>query len=68
MTNEEFQMAKVGGVIWVVFFMLLFVVFLILQLCSIIVWSWWWVTAPIWIPIALGAVMNILGIKPPSPD
>ena len=26
----------------------LFVVFLVLQLCGYIDWSWWWVTAPLW--------------------
>ena len=32
---------------------LLFIVFLILKLCGVIPWSWWWVTAPLWIPVAL---------------
>lgn len=32
---------------------ILFVVFLILKLCGTIDWSWWWVTAPLWIPIGL---------------
>lgn len=32
---------------------ILFVVFLILKLCGTIDWSWWWVTAPIWISIGL---------------
>lgn len=36
----------------------LFVVFLILKLCSVIDWSWWWVTAPLWIPVAF--VLSIL--------
>lgn len=27
---------------------LLFVVFLVLKLCNVINWSWWWVTAPLW--------------------
>jgi hypothetical protein len=26
----------------------LFVVFLVLKLCGVIAWSWWWVTAPLW--------------------
>jgi hypothetical protein len=26
----------------------LFVVFLVLKLCHVINWSWWWVTAPLW--------------------
>lgn len=31
----------------------LFVVFLILRLTGVIDWSWWWVTAPLWIPLAV---------------
>ena len=32
---------------------ILFVVFLILKLCKVITWSWWWVFAPIWIPFVI---------------
>lgn len=32
---------------------LTFLVFLVLKLCNVIDWSWWWVTAPLWIPLAL---------------
>ena len=32
---------------------LLFITFLVLKLCGVINWSWWWITAPLWIPIAL---------------
>lgn len=31
----------------------LFLVFLVLKLCNVITWSWWWVTAPLWIPLLL---------------
>lgn len=33
-----------------------FIVFLILKLAeigSVANWSWWWVTSPLWIPIAI---------------
>ena len=30
----------------------LFIVFLILKLTKTIDWSWWWVTAPLWGPLA----------------
>lgn len=30
-----------------------FIVFLVLKLTGSIDWSWWWVTAPLWIPICL---------------
>ena len=35
----------------------LFLIFLVLKLTKHIDWSWWWVTAPLWMPIAL-----VLGI------
>lgn len=35
----------------------LFLVFLVLKLTAVIDWSWWWVTAPLWIPVALMAVI-----------
>lgn len=47
---------KVGIDIWTV----LFIVFLILKLCGVITWSWWWVTAPIWIPIGLSLIAILL--------
>ena len=35
----------------------LFVVFLVLKLTNVIDWSWWWVTAPLWIGLIVGLVM-----------
>jgi hypothetical protein len=32
---------------------LVFIVFLVLKLCSVINWSWWWITAPLWGGLAL---------------
>ena len=32
---------------------ILFVVFLVLKLTDNIDWSWWWVTSPLWLPIAI---------------
>jgi hypothetical protein len=32
---------------------ILFIVFLVLKLTETIDWSWWWVTAPLWIPVGL---------------
>ena len=39
---------------------ILFVVFLVLKLTEVIDWSWWWVTAPLWIPIGLVVVLTVL--------
>ena len=35
----------------------LFLVFLVLKLTNVIDWSWWWVTAPLWIPIIIFFVL-----------
>lgn len=44
---------------------ILFVVFLILKLCGTICWSWWWVTAPLWIPLVIGLCIILLtGLEP----
>ena len=43
--------------------MILFIVFLVLKLTDVINWSWWWVTSPLWIPLAAAAVIiGILGV------
>lgn len=39
-----------------------FLVLLVLKLIGEINWSWWWVTAPLWIPsAAIGAILLALG-------
>ena len=51
---------KSGGV---GFLGLLTIVFIVLKLCNVIAWSWWWVLAPIWIPVAVFlVVVLVLGI------
>ena len=42
------------------FFNSLFLVFLVLKLVKVIDWSWWWVTAPLWIPIVV--LLFVLGL------
>jgi hypothetical protein len=39
---------------------ILFIVFLVLKLTGNIDWSWWWVTSPLWIPVA--AVFTLIVI------
>lgn len=39
-----------------------FIVFLILKLLGKITWSWWWVTAPLWGPIALFVGISIIAL------
>ncbi len=36
--------------------MILFLIFMTLKLTNYITWSWWWVTAPLWIPV-LAAIL-----------
>lgn len=33
------------------------VVFIVLKLCKVITWSWWWVLSPIWISWGLALVL-----------
>jgi len=41
----------------------LFLIFLVLKLTNTINWSWWWVTAPLWIPVLLVIViLAIMGL------
>lgn len=39
---------------------LLAIVFIVLRLCNVIAWSWWWVLAPIWIPVAIAIIICII--------
>ena len=32
---------------------LLTIAFIVLKLCNVISWSWWWVLSPLWIPTAI---------------
>jgi len=42
---------------------LLTVAFIVLKLCGVITWSWWWVLSPIWITILLViAILVIVGV------
>ena len=45
------------------FFGFMFLIFMTLKLTGYIDWSWWWVTSPLWIPLAtLVAVLLVVGI------
>lgn len=39
---------------------LLIVLFIGLKLTNYIAWSWWWVLSPLWIPLAIVAVVLII--------
>ena len=44
----------------IVFGELLFIVFLVLKLTKVISWSWWWITAPLWIPFLIVVVSAVI--------
>lgn len=48
MGEKSVQYGYTGG-----FFGLLFLLFLGLKLGGVITWSWWWVSAPLWMPFAI---------------
>ena len=52
-------MEKEGGI---GFIGVLTIVFIILKLCNVIAWSWWWVLSPLWIScgISLIAILILL--------
>jgi Flp pilus assembly protein TadB len=42
---------------------LLTVAFIVLKLCGVIAWSWWWVLSPIWISfLFVIAILIVIGI------
>lgn len=42
---------------------LLGIVFVVLKLTGFITWSWWWVTAPFWGPLALALILGFLAVS-----
>ena len=54
MSNAKNTHTPVSGV---GFLGLLTIAFIVLKLCGVIDWSWWWVLAPLWLPAAV-----VLGI------
>ncbi len=42
---------------------LLQIVFIVLKLCKIITWSWFWVLSPLWIEIIILGIIFILLLR-----
>ena len=40
----------------------LFLIFLVLKLCNVIDWSWWWITAPLWGPLVVVVIVVFLAM------
>lgn len=34
--------------------------FIVLKLCHVIAWSWWWVLCPIWLPVVLFLLLALV--------
>lgn len=58
----EKQNGALNGLLYSIFAFVLFLTFMILKLCNVINWSWWWVTAPLWAGAAIGVVLIIIGL------
>lgn len=41
---------------------LLTIAFIVLKLCKVIEWSWWWVLSPLWISVGLGLTILVIVI------
>ena len=57
MENEKIHVTTSGGI---GFTGLLTIAFIVLKLCNVINWSWWWVLSPIW--ISVGLFVGVLAI------
>lgn len=42
---------------------LLALIFITLKLTDYIDWSWWWVLAPIWVPVLIVVVVFAVGVS-----
>ncbi|MCF6776730.1 hypothetical protein L3V83_09125 [Thiotrichales bacterium 19X7-9] len=68
--QSENNLKYIGGGNGFGFFIILFFIFLVLKLCGVIAWSWWWVFAPFWLPptafllilTALHVVVTVFGL------
>ena len=57
--NDNKSTATSGGI---GFTGLLTIAFIVLKLCNVISWSWWWVLSPIWISagLVIGTIIGVL--------
>lgn len=39
---------------------LLTIIFVILKLCGVLSWSWWWVLSPLWGSLAIFIIVSVL--------
>lgn len=41
---------------------LLTIAFIVLKLCKVIEWSWWWVLSPLWISVCLVVAIFLIAV------
>lgn len=58
--SDNNSTAKAGG--GTGFAGLLTVAFVVLKLCKVITWSWWWVLSPLWISWVVAIILIIVMI------
>lgn len=61
-TNKEKIVMEIRNTSGIGFVGLLTIVFVVLKLCGVINWSWWWVLSPILIKLSLLLFFFCLGI------
>lgn len=57
--NKKTSTAASGGM---KFCDVLLIVFIVLKLCKVINWSWWWVLSPFWIPLGLAIILLLISV------
>lgn len=58
MTDNNSKKTTVSGGIG--FTGLLTIIFIVLKLLNIINWSWWWVLAPLWLPVGIILIIALI--------
>lgn len=51
--NSSYKLGFYGTIVTVA----AVVIFTVLKFTGVIAWSWWWITAPIWIPLLIAFIL-----------
>lgn len=60
MSNKETVVYRSGGISVLSLLGVVFVTLKLLEVTAVATWSWWWVLAPFWAPIAIVIALFIL--------
>ena len=64
--NYDMEQANKVALIFLAFMLILCLVMVGANLFVAAGIAWKWVFAPIWVPMALGLILTLLGVKPPQ--